>query len=56
MIEWVLVVWLVVGESLAPAFEVGTFRVQAACEASASSIRWDEPEIQFIAMCIERDK
>lgn len=56
MTEWVLIVWLISGSNLAPAYEVGTFRQLARCEASAASIRFERPETQFIALCIERDK
>ncbi len=60
MIEWILVVWLIVrgaeGPVLAPAFEVGTFRFLEACEKSAATIRFDRDNVEFIALCIERDK
>lgn len=60
MIEWILVVWLVVsgegGPVLAPAFEVGTFRQPEACEKSAASIKFEREDVDFIAVCVERDK
>ena len=61
MIEWILVVWTIacvpdVGCALAPAFEVGTFRQLARCEASASTVRFKRSDVEFIAMCVERDK
>ncbi len=60
MIEWILVVWLVVGGPenpvLAPAFEVGTFRFLAACEKSAATVSFERSDVEFIALCIERDK
>lgn len=60
MIEWILVVWLIVGSPenpvVAPAFEVGTFRFLDACEKSAKTVRFERDDVEFIAMCIERDK
>ncbi len=56
MVEWILVVWLIVGGELAPAFEVGTFRQEARCDASAASIRFERSDVEFIALCVERDK
>ena len=60
MIEWILVVWLIVGgpddRVLAPAFEVGTFRQLARCEASAGTVRFERGDVEFIALCVERDK
>lgn len=61
MSEWVLIVWLVLSPEgqmpvLAPAFEVGTFRQPARCEASAATISFERPDTEFIALCVERDK
>jgi hypothetical protein len=60
MIEWILVVWLIVagpeGPVLAPAFEVGTYRQLADCERSAGSVRFERSDVEFIAVCVERDK
>lgn len=60
MIEWILVVWLIVGgpdnAALAPAFPVGTFRMLDDCEKSAKTVRFERGDVEFIALCIERDK
>ncbi len=60
MIEWILVVWLIVGGPdkavLAPAFEVGTYRLLASCEAAAGSVRFERGDVEFIALCVARDK
>ena len=60
MIEWILVVWLIVGgpenRTLAPAFEVGTYRFLDAWEKSAAAVRVERHDVEFIALCIERDK
>ena len=61
MIEWILVVWTfacVPGEgcALAPAFEVGTFRQLDRCEKSASTVSFKRGDVEFIALCVERDK
>lgn len=60
MIEWILVVWLIVGGPenpvLAPAYEVGTFRQLDRCEASAKTVRFERGDVEFIALCVERDK
>jgi len=60
MFEWILVVWLVVGGPegpvLAPAFEVGTYRFLEKCEASAQTVRFERDDVEFIALCVERDK
>ena len=60
MFEWILVVWLIsCGPDrceLAPAFEVGTFHQLERCEKSAASVRFERPDVEFIALCIERDK
>jgi len=61
MIEWILVVWLVSCPvdgvcSLAPAFEVGTYRQLERCEASRDTVKTGRSDVGFIARCIERDK
>lgn len=60
MIEWILVVWLIsCGPDrceLAPAFEVGRFHQLARCEKSAASVKFERRDVEFIALCIERDK
>jgi hypothetical protein len=60
MIEWILVVWLIVGDPgarvVAPAFEVGTFRRLDDCEKSAGTVRFQRGDQEFIALCVERDK
>jgi hypothetical protein len=60
VIEWILVVWLVVaspeGPVLAPAFEVGTYRQLASCEEAVASVRFERSDVEFVALCIERDK
>lgn len=60
MIEWILVVWLVLGTPehpvLSPAFEVGTYRVQAACERSVATLKFEREDVSFVAACVERDK
>jgi len=59
-VEWILVVWLIVagpeGPVLAPAFEVGTYRLLDACEASAKTVSFQRSDVEFIALCVERDK
>ena len=60
MIEWILVVWLISCSAdrceLAPAYEVGKFYQLARCEKSAATVRFEDPKVEFIALCIERDK
>jgi hypothetical protein len=61
MVEWILVVWLVsCGPdgpcSLTPAFEVGTYRMEANCEKSRDTVKTARSDVGFIARCIERDK
>ncbi len=61
MTEGILVVWLIScapdgGCQLAPAFEVGTFRQLDRCEASAASVSFKRSDVEFIALCVERDK
>lgn len=60
MVEFVLVVWLVLsgpdGVALAPAFEVGVYYKQARCEAAVASVVFSDSDVEFIALCIERDK
>ena len=60
MIEWILVVWLVVsgesGPELAPAFEVGTYRQLEFCEKAAATVKFERKGVEFIALCVERDK
>ena len=57
MIEWILVVWLIgPGGDLAPAFEVGTYRMPEACERSVASLKFERDDVDFVAVCIERDK
>ena len=57
MIEYVLVVWLVLGNAtVAPAIEIGTYHQEARCIASLESIEFEKPGVQFIALCVARDK
>ena len=60
MIEWILVVWLIVGSPegpvLAPGFEVGTYRMLDDCERSVASLKFERAEVEFIALCVEREK
>lgn len=60
MTEWILVVWLIVaggsGPVLAPAFEVGRFYQLERCEASAARVKFERDDVEFIALCIERDQ
>ena len=66
MIEWILVVWLIscgpdleadrIRCELTPAFEVGSFRQLARCDASAATVKFERSDVEFIALCIERDK
>ena len=60
MIEFVLLVWLVVGEpgavTVAPAIEVGTYHQEARCTAAAATVRFERPDVSFIALCVARDK
>ena len=63
MIEWILVVWLVVaganGPELAEPVTVGTYRQlsgEHGCEAALSKFSHPDPDVSFIALCIERDK
>jgi len=60
VIEWILVVWLVVsgpeGVELAPAFEVGTYHKLESCEKSAATVKFESQDVEFIALCVERDK
>jgi hypothetical protein len=62
-VEWILVVWLIVagpeGPVLAPAFEVGTYRMldgEHGCNRAARSVSFERSDVEFIALCVERDK
>lgn len=57
MIEYVLVVWLVLGNATAaPPIEIGTYHKEARCTAALESIVFEKPGVEFIAICVARDK
>jgi hypothetical protein len=56
MSEWVLIVWMLIpGGVIADPIEIGTYRMQARCEAARDTVKAGAG-VTTIALCVERDK